>query len=170
MHEEGKEPLGDGTNNEFGHTNGRPTKQEQIKIEGELRLYFESGYSAYFTAQKTDYNIKTVNQYFKKWQQELLDSENGDFLKRVKEQKERTVINIDNQIYSLEDFKKEIEAIIKAALKAGNFELVEKFSKLKLKIIEIIGKFVSAKINLVNTATSDVLTELEKIGEKKDGV
>lgn len=169
--EEGHKPSGeDLTNDEFEHTNGRPTKQEQIKIQSELRQYFQSGYSAYFTAQETKYDIKTVLRYFNKWQQEILDSENGNFIKRVKEQKERTVINLDNQIHCLDDFKKEIETIIKAAMKTGNFELAEKFSKLKLKTIEDIVKFTSAKINLVNTATSDVLIELEKMGEKKDGV
>ncbi len=168
--EEGKEPSGDVTNNEFDHKQGRPTIQEQAKIQSEIRPYYEGGYNATFTANKTGYDIKTVLRHFNKWSQELLNSENGDFLDRVKEQKERTIINLDNQIYSLEEFKKEIEAIIKAALRTGNLELVEKFSKIKLKAIEIIGKFVSAKINLVNTATSDVLIELEKMGEKKDGV
>ena len=167
----GKETSGeDVSKDEFEHTNGRPTKYEQIKIERELRPYFESSHSAYFTAQKTGHNIKTVNHYFKKWQQELLDSENPDFLKRVKEQKERTVIYLDNEIHSLTKSKKEVEAIIEASKIAGDFNLVEKFIKLKLKITDSIGKFISEKLNLVNAATSDVLIELNKMEEKKDGV
>jgi hypothetical protein len=167
--EEGQEPSGDVTNDEFDHTNGRPTKQEQIKIERDLRPYFEEGYSAYFTAQKTKYDIKTVLRYFNKWQQELLDSENADFLKRVKEQKERAVIYLDNEINSLTTSKKEVEAIIEAVKRAGDFNLYEKLTRLKLKIVDSIGKFVSEKLNLVNAATSDVLLELNKMEEKKDG-
>ena len=171
MTEEGKELSGeDVSKDEFEHTNGRPTKYEQIKIERELRPYFESGYSAYFTAQKTGYDKKTVHRYFNKWQQELLDSENPDFLKRVKEQKERTVIYLDNEIHSLTKSKKEVEAIIEAAKRAGDFNLYEKLTRLKLKIIDSIGKFASNKLNLVNVATSDVLVELNKIEEKKDDV
>jgi hypothetical protein len=167
--EEGKEPSGDVRNNEFEHSKGRPTLQEQIKIESELRPYFEGGYNATFTSNQTGYDIKTVLSYFNKWKKELVDSENEDFLKRVREQKERTIINLDSLIHGLEEFKKEIETIIKAAIKVGNFEVVEKFSKLKLKTIENIGKFISAKTNLVNTPTIDVLIELEKMGEKKNG-
>src|SRR3972149_2647009 len=168
--EEGQEPSGvDVANDEFDHTNGRPTKQEQIKIEGDLLPYFEGGYSAYFTANKSRYDIKTVLRYFNKWQQEILDSENSDFLKRVKEQKERTVIYLDNEIHSLTKSKREVEAIIEASKIAGDFNLVEKFIKLKLKITDSIGKFISEKLNLVNAATSDVLIELNKMEEKKDG-
>ncbi|MEX0640854.1 MAG: hypothetical protein WD018_08615 [Nitrosopumilaceae archaeon] len=154
---------------EFDHANGRPTIQEQITIERELRPYFERGDSAYFTKQKTGYDIKTVHRIFKKWSQEIFDSENTDFLKRVKEQKERTLIFLENQIDSLNESQKEINVIIGAAKKAGDFNLVEKFYKLKLKIIEHLGKFVSEKLNLVNAATSDVLVELNKMEEKKDG-
>ena len=169
--DEGKELSGeDVSKDEFEHTNGRPTKYEQIKIERELRPYFEGSYSAYFTAQKTGYDKKTVHRYFNKWQQELLDSENPDFLKRVKEQKERTVIYLDNEIHSLTKSKKEVEGIIEAAKRAGDFNLFEKLIKLKLKIVDSIGKFISEKLNLVNVATSDVLVELNKIEEKKDDV
>src|SRR3989337_415834 len=137
MSEESQELSGeDVTKDGFDHSNGRPTKYEQIEIERQLRPYFEGSYSAYVTSQKTGYDIKTVLRYFNKWKQEILDSENVDFLKRAKEQKERTVINLDNQIHSLEDFI----------------------------------KFASAKINLVNTATSDVVIELEKMRDKKDDV
>lgn len=168
--EEGQEPPGvDVANDEFDHANGRPTKQEQIKIEGELRPYFDNGFPAYFTANKLGYDIKTVLRYFNKWQQEILDPENSDFLKRAKEQKERAVIYLDNEINSLITSKKEVEEIIEAAKRAGNFNLYEKLSRLKLKIIDSIGKFVSEKLNLVNAATSDVLLELNKMEEKKDG-
>jgi hypothetical protein len=170
MTEEGKELSGeDVSKDEFEHTNGRPSKYEQIKIERELRPYFEGSYSAYFTAQKTGFDIKTVHRYFNKWSQEVFDSENSDFLKRVKEQKERAVIYLDNEINSLTTSKKEVEVIIEAAKRAGDFNLYEKLTRLELKIIDSIGKFVSEKLNLVNAATSDVLLELNKMEEKKDG-
>jgi hypothetical protein len=171
MTEEGKELSGeDVSKDEFEHTNGRPSKYEQIKIERELRPYFEGSYSAYFTAQKTGFDIKTVHRYFNKWSQEVFDSENSDFLKRVKEQKERTVIYLDNEIHSLTKSKREVEAIIEASKRAGDFNLFEKLTRLKLKIVDSIGKFTSEKLNLVNVATSDVLVELNKIEEKKDDV
>ena len=164
--EEGEKPSGDVASNEFDHSRGRPTKLEEIAIKRELRPYFEGGYSGHYTASKTGYDAKTVNRIFNQWYQEILDSENGDFLQRAKEQKMQTIIALDTQLDKLHEHQNMIDQALNAAIKLANWDMVEKFSKLKLKTIEIIGKFVSAKINLVNTPTYDIYMEIGKNGEK----
>jgi len=151
---------------DFDHTQGRPTKGEQIDIERTLRPYFENSISATVAASETGFDIKTVLKYFNQWKNEILESENGEFFKRCKEEKERCLLTYEKQISSLVTDKKEIELLIKAAERASNISYLEKLYKLKLKIIEAIGKFVSARINLVNTATADTVFELEKKEEK----
>ena len=156
-------------NYQISHDKGRPTKQEQIDIERKLRPYFEMGHSATQTARRTGLNIKTVLRYFELWYQEIEKSEQSDFLNRCKKEKERALISLSNEICSLNDDKKEIELLIEASRKAGNFGYVEKFYKLKLKTVETIGKFSSARINLTNAPTLDILMEISKLEEKKDG-
>jgi len=157
-------------NDQITHDQGRPTKQEQIEIERKLRPYFEIGDSATQTARRTGLNIKTVLRYFDQWYEEIEKSEQSNFIKRCKKQKERELISLSNEISSLNDDKKEIELLIEASRKAGNFAYVEKFYKLKLKIVETIGKFSSARINLTNAPTLDILMEISKLEEKKDGI
>jgi len=150
------------------HKNGRPTKREQICIERKLRPYFENSISARVTAGETGFNLKTVTKYFNQWKKEIIESETPDFLKRCKEEKERCLISYEKQISSLVKDQSEVEFLIDAAKKAGNFSLLEKFYKLKLKITETKGKFFAARINLVNAATADTVFDLEQ-KEKKNG-
>ena len=156
-------------NDQITHDQGRPTKQEQIEIERKLRPFFEIGDSATQTSRRTGLNIKTVLRYFDQWYEEIEKSEQSDFIKRCKKEKERALISLSNQICSLNYDKKDIEILIDASKQAGNFAYVEKFYKHKLKVIEMIGKFSSARINLTNAPTLDILMEMSKLEEKKGG-
>jgi len=72
------------------------------------------------------------------------------------------MLTLENKICSLEEDKTEIELLIKAVKKAGDLKSISRFYKIKLAIIEKIGRFVSARINLVNTATVDAMIDFEK--------
>ena len=136
------------------HERGRPSKAEELQIERTLWPLFTKLYSARFAAQKTGYNIKTVAKYFNKFKQELLESETPDFIQRCREEKERCLYSYDILLSTLYEDKKDIEHLIEVAKKTGNLPQVEKLYRLKLKINQDIGNFVSAKINLTNTATA----------------
>jgi len=151
---------------DFDHTQGRPTKGEQLNIERTLRPYFENSISATFTAFETGFDKKTVLKYFNQWKEEILESENPEFFKKCKEEKQRSLLTYEKQISSLVKDKKEIELLIEASRRASNLPYLEKFYKLKLKITETIGKFVAVRINLVNAATADTVFELEQKVEK----
>ena len=150
------------------HKNGRPTKREQIYIERKLRPCFENSISARVTAGETGFNLKTVTKYFNQWKKEITESETPDFLKRCKEEKERCLISYEKQISSLLRDKKEVELLIDGSRRARDVLSLEKLYKLKLKNTEMIGKFLAARINLVNAATADTVFDLEQ-KEKKNG-
>jgi len=155
--------------NQFEHVNGRPSRKEQLEIERILKPYFENSISASVTAKKTGFNIKTVNKHFHDWYKEIAESETSDFLQKCKEEKARALMTLENQICTLDEDKKDIQELINASIKTGTFAYLEKFYKIKLKIIENMGKFVSARINLVNSATVDVVIEMNKKEEEKNG-
>jgi len=77
---------------------------------------------------------------------------------------------LENQICSLDEDKKQIQKLIDASKQTGNLAFLEKFFKIKLKITETIGKFASARINLANATTADVVIEMSKKEMKKDGI
>jgi len=147
------------------HDRGRPSKAEELEIEQTLQTFFIKTYSATFTAKKTGYNIKTVTKYYNQFKQEILESETLDFVKRCKEEKEKCLYAYDELIYSLYEDRKDIERLIDASEKIGDLQNVTKLYRTKLKINEDIGNFVSAKINLSNTAT--VADTAKLLGEKQ---
>ncbi len=156
--------------NNFNHEKGRPSLNEQLEIQRALRPYFENSISAPMTAQKTGFDIKTVNKYFKEWYKEITESETPDFIVKCKEEKARSLVMLENQICSLDEDKKQIQKLIDVSKQTGNLEFLEKFFKIKLKITETIGKFASARINLANATTADVVIEMSKKEMKKDGI
>jgi hypothetical protein len=68
-------------------------------------------------------------------------------------------------IYSLYEDRNDIERLIDASEKIGDLQNVTKLYRTKLKINEDIANFVSAKINLSNTAT--VADTAKILGEKQ---
>jgi len=91
---------------------GRPAKQKQLQIAELLRLYYERGMTATFTARKTGHNTKTVCRYFGLWNVEDLETQEKDFLSRQKKERERTLLTLDlhaDELYStLDDINGEI--------------------------------------------------------------
>jgi len=147
------------------HNRGRPSKAQELEIERTLQTFFIKTYSATFTAKKTGYDIKTVAKYFAEFKKEIIESETTDFVKRCKEEKEKCLYAYDELIYSLYEDRKDIERLIHASEKIGDLQNVTKLYRTKLKINEDIGNFVSAKINLSNTAT--VADTAKLLGEKQ---
>ena len=145
---------------------GRPTRHKQNKIKKILQSYYQKGISASATSKITQLNIKTVLRYFADWDKKILESEDIDFLRRVKIAKERTLQSLDNEIVSLDNHEKEINSIKDVVRKTGNILHFEKLSKLKLKIIDQKFKILSAKINLINTPTADTIINLGENNEQ----
>jgi len=140
---------------------GRPTTRNQNKIKKKIQPYYDKGISASTVSKKTKLNIKTVLKYFSKWNKKLLESNESDFLKRAKIEKEKTIQSLDDEIISLDKDKKEVNVIKNIAKQNGNVLHFEKLSRLKLKIEEQKFKILAAKINLINTPTADTIVDME---------
>ncbi len=141
---------------------GRPTRYNQNKIKKNLQPYYQKGISASATSKVTKLDIKTVLKYFKKWDKDILEHEDVDFLRRSKVAKERTLQSLDNEIISLDNDEKEVKSAKDIARKTGNVLHFEKLSRLKLKISDQKFKILSSKINLINTPTFEDMIHLEK--------
>lgn len=140
---------------------GRPTTRKQDRIKKKIQPYYDKGISASTVSKKTKLNIKTVLKYFSKWNKKLLESNESDFLKRAKIEKEKTIQSLDDEIISLDKDKKEVNVIKNIAKQNGNVLHFEKLSRLKLKIEEQKFKILAAKINLINTPTADTIVDME---------
>jgi len=151
------------------HKKGRPTQKRELEIKRTLRFYYENSVSAVTTRHETGLEIKTIRKYFSNWYNQITQSEEKDFLKRCKQQKEQTILTYDKQILSLVKHIQKIESDIKKARKEDDFSSVNKLYQTYIKIVEEFRRFVSDKINLVNGPLADTQVDLEmKKTEKND--
>jgi len=151
------------------HKKGRPTNIGELEIKRKLRFYYENSVSSMITRNETGLNIKTVRKYFSNWDNQIYQSEEKDFLKRCKQQKERTILAYDTQILSVVRQRKKIESDIEIARMKGDFSSVSKLYQTYIKIVEEFRRLISDKINLVNGPPANTLVDLEmKKREEKD--
>ena len=87
----------------------------------------------------------------------MLESNEKNFLLRVKTTKERTIQALDKDIITLSKEESRVERLEEEARQTGNLNKFEKLSKLKLKIIDQRIKIQSAKVNLICIPTADII-------------
>jgi len=119
---------------------GRPSKNQQLIIQNKLRLFFDRGYTATLTAEKTHTNIKTVCKYFEEWAEKISEIEDEEFLARQKKEKERVIIAFDHLIFHgytlLENTKQELakyeseKKSVPKGLLSLNLEAIKQISNL----------------------------------------
>lgn len=92
---------------------GRPTKSEQLQINGTLREHYLRGLTATATAQLTGIDIKTVTKYFDGFYTEQKEFQKKNFLQRQEEEHHRIIICYDflmaEELENYDTIKDEIE-------------------------------------------------------------
>ncbi len=142
---------------------GRPTQHDQREIRLIISQYYEKDISANVAARNSKTNYKTVLKYYKKWDEKMCDTEEKDFLVRIKNTKERVIQSLDEDIITLTNDEEKIKFLIEKTLQRGDISEFEKLSKLKLKTMDQRVKIISAKINLIGTPTADTIINQNEI-------
>ena len=93
------------------HKRGRPSTAGSEKIKKEIKAYYDQGYSATYTAQKTGYDWKTVQTHFKNWTEQIID--NSDFIFQQQDAKIRLVLELDKCIEIYAEQLKRVQKEIK---------------------------------------------------------
>ncbi len=131
---------------------GRPSKTEQLEIQGKLSPYFEKGISPYIASKETGINIKTVNKYFGSWYEEIKNSQNDDFIERCKIAKEQAIVTCEEELLQLHKMRNEVK--IHSEQQKSKPE--RWIYKTWLDITNSIVNLVSLKTALANSPTADV--------------
>ncbi len=142
---------------------GRPTQHDQREIKLIISQFYEKDMSAKVAARNSKTNYKTVLKYYKKWDEKMYDTEEKDFLVRIKNTKERVIQSLDEDIITLTNDEIKIKFLTEKTLQKGNISEFEKLSKLKLKTMDQRLKIISAKINLIGTPTADTIINQNEI-------
>ena len=158
---------------EQDHKRGRPSLPEQAKTRKRLRQFFLNSKSSEFAASKTGHDIKTVKKYYKIFAQEVLDSEEQDFIKSTKIAKKQGEYVLENQQSKLEELQRIHERQIQHSIKEGRGipQLDSSTYKTAVKISNAISELEIKKTSLICSPTADVtLEKLTKELLKKNGI
>lgn len=136
---------------------GRPTQRSQREIKKIIYRYYENDISAKIASKDSGINYKTLLKYYKLLDNEMFESEEKNFLSRIKTTKEKSIQRLDKDIMELTKEEETVESLKESVMQNGNLSGFEKLSKLKLKIIDQRTKTMSAKINLIGTPTADII-------------
>lgn len=148
---------------EQDHKRGRPSLPEQAKIRRRLRPFFLNLKSPEFAATETGYEIKTVRRYYKSFEQEILASEEQDFIEQTKITKEQARFVLDGQQSKLENLQRTLEGQMNHSIKQsrGTPQLESWMYKAGVKISNAITDIILKKVSLICSPTADVTLEKE---------
>jgi len=133
------------------HSNGRPSKKEQLDIQEKLKHYFEKGVSATTTSQLTGLNIKTVCKYFEDWMGQIKKINDVEFLERVKIERERYIGVLDHQLLKLYELQAGMEKHFIPPEKIYNNKIIQcTHYKERLHLVNMICQIMDKKFELLS--------------------
>jgi hypothetical protein len=146
------------------HRKGRPSTSEQTQIKKTLRSCYHEGLSAFYTAEKTRINIKTVCKYFNEWSEEIEEIESANFLERQKRDRVQVINSYDFQIDEATKLLSQVNSEIENNYKEKKSMPRHLFSN-KLEVMKFRSSLVEKKAGFIMQPTMDEAME-KKIKEQ----
>jgi len=150
---------------------GRPTKKQSVHIKNVLWPHYIRGYSVSFTIQETGYDKKTIYKYFADWDKQIRDNDEKNFQNKIRKEKERVDIALDNLLFELDDplnqIKKEMKSYKNKNERVPRY-LYGHYLQFVKEIASLIEKRTSVRMMppLEETISQIVKKELEKRNDK----
>jgi len=150
---------------------GRPTKKQSAQIKNVLWSHYIRGYSVSFTIQETGYDKKTIYKYFAEWDKQIRDNDEKNFQNKIRKEKERVDIALDNLLFELDDplnqIKKEMKSYKNKNEQVPRY-LYGHYLQFVKEIASLIEKRTSVRMMppLEETISQIVKKELEKRNDR----
>jgi len=150
---------------------GRPTKQQSRQIRDQLWSCFVRGLGAPLTIQKTGHDKKTVYDHFKEWDKQIHDNDEKNFQDKIRKEKERVDIALDNLLLELDEPLNEIKKEMKSC-KNKNEQVPRYLFGYYLQFVKEIASLIEKRTSirmmppLEETISQIVKKELEKRNDK----
>ncbi|OLD32780.1 MAG: hypothetical protein AUI61_02200 [Thaumarchaeota archaeon 13_1_40CM_2_39_13_2] len=137
---------------------GRPSLNQQVKLEKQIRSYFENGISALVAATKLKINPKTAKRYYRKFAEPQLTIDEDEFQEQCKINIESAVMAISNQILKSLQIQRHLELYARALKQSKNFSFTEYLNVQRelRKLSKYIADLIVLKTNLANSPTADL--------------
>ena len=139
------------------HSNGRPSKQEQLNLQKTLQENYEKGISATKTADLTGINVKTVCKYFNEWHKQINEIEKSKFQDRILEARSQHLIVLDNQLNNLYKLQNKMQENTVTGSNINGIRHNYNFREI-LTVIKMILEIMDRKEQLLEPLGKNVVT------------
>lgn len=129
---------------------GRPKKTDTPKIREAIRVCFLNGDTILGAADKTGYNFKTINLYYKEFASEIIEKNDEDFIQRQKTAKEIALFRLNKVIDEISNHYGILKE--KAADEFDN----DSWDRNKLTAMSLIGTLIQQRADIEMSPTLDV--------------
>lgn len=144
--------------------NGRPTRLKQLKIQNDIKKYFNRGFSIEDVYNRTGYNRKTISKYYSIWTIEIEKDQLRDLKEREKDARRRTLLcyndllcnEYENRDYIVEQIKDEKN-------KQAIVQLLSKRAESTRIIIDLRRKIDGVEVTpTIGEALKEIISETQK--------
>ncbi|MGY5152023.1 MAG: hypothetical protein ACW9XA_07120 [Candidatus Nitrosopumilus sp. bin_6a] len=125
--------------------NGRPTKQEQVRLDESFRDCFVKGYDPLYAATVVGTNKRTAYKYYEKLSDEIISVQKTDYFKSVKENLEQLIQCYDHLLGELHSV---LDGINEKLTDGKHTELNRSKIAVIKEIKEILNEKADLKMNL----------------------
>ncbi len=137
-----------------GVKGGRPTKAKQVEIRKDCEEEYMKYHSAAYAARVLKLNPKTVEKYFREFQEAELEETNRDFVIKQHSVKNKVVARLDDILDKLDkqyrDIDNELTEKKQDELDKGRYEAM------KTTVLKSISDILQQKASIETTPTLDI--------------
>ena len=137
-----------------GVKGGRPTKAKQVEIRKKCEEEYHNYHSAAYAARVLRLNPKTVEKYYRGFQEAELEETNRDFIIKQHAVKNKVVARLDEILNHLDEQLRDISVELKnktqEELDKGRYEAM------KTTVLKSISDILQQKASIETTPTLDI--------------
>jgi len=143
---------------------GRPTKSKQVRMRKRCEEEYRKYHSATYAANILDYNVNTVEKYFRGFQETQLEETNTEFVLKQRSAKDRVVTKLEEII---EDLDNQLTRMYKELDKNDNEVDKARYESMVTNTLKLKAELWQHKAGIEITPTLDIT--FEKLLEEKYG-
>ncbi len=138
-----------------GVKGGRPTKAKQVEIRKDCEEEYMKYHSAAYAARVLKLNPKTVEKYFREFQEAELEETNRDFVIKQHSVKNKVIARLDDILDKLDQQYRDIKAKFEESDAEEKYDLT-RYEAMKTTVLKSISDILQQKASIETTPTLDI--------------
>ena len=130
-----------------GAKGGRPSKAKQVEIRKKCEEEYQKYHSAAYASRVLSLNPKTVEKYFRDFQEAELEETNRDFVIKQHAVKNKVIARLDEIIDKLSGQLNDIESVLEDDVSGENHDIA-RYEAMRTTILKTLSDILQQKASI----------------------